>query len=376
MVYLNLTFISLFLFSIVQKTVAQKYIYKEVPEVKIKTHDLEQDLSGFILISDFLPKNYVKDGTVDYTDVIQNILMQHSKVIFPDFPIAINYEGLTVNNNSILFFQDNSQILLNANEKERYEIIRIHNVSNVKIIAPKLVGDRKKHKGDTGQWGMGIAIRGSKNIEIINPVVRDCWGDGIYIGRLGDDSKSVKIKGGILDNNRRNGLSITSGTDIFVEDIMVSNTNGQNPRSGIDLEPNKIECNLSNISLKNIYTFNNEAYGVVISLHKYYGKSKTIGISIENHQDEFSGYGLSIFEPRTYAEGKDIEGYINLVNPIYDKNKVTPFKYRKHLFGFQLSIQRPIFRTEIAGEYKDKADFFIKKLKINKDSRNKLNIKL
>src|SRR5690606_19325967 len=43
----------------------------------------------FIKIENFLPKNYVKDGTVDYTNYLQKVLNENKNVVFPNFPIRI-----------------------------------------------------------------------------------------------------------------------------------------------------------------------------------------------------------------------------------------------------------------------------------------------
>ena len=51
-----------------------------------------------------LSKNYVKNGTQDYTAQTQQALLNNRDVIFPDFPVLVNDQGLTVYSNSVLYF--------------------------------------------------------------------------------------------------------------------------------------------------------------------------------------------------------------------------------------------------------------------------------
>src|SRR5699024_9046472 len=107
-------------------------------------------------------------------------------------------------------------------------------------------------------------------------------------------NENVKIINGVLDNNRRNGISIISGRNIEINNVFISNTNGQNPQSGIDIEPNSNDDILENIKLLNIETFNNTMNGIVVSIGNLSGqKKKELSIKIDNHKDTYSYLGLS-----------------------------------------------------------------------------------
>jgi len=89
-----------------------------------------------------------------------------------------------------------------------------------------------------GQHGHGIQIIGScTNITIDGPTIEKCYGDGIYIGTSGL-SNGITVKNVISDGNRRQGLSITRGINILIQDCTFKNTSGTKPTSGIDIEPN------------------------------------------------------------------------------------------------------------------------------------------
>src|SRR5690606_36315193 len=144
----------------------------------------------FIKIENFLPKNYVKDGTVDYTNYLQKVLNESKNVVFPNFPIRINDTGLVINSGSIILFPVNSKLVLGSSSKSNYEILRIHNKNNITLVNPTIIGDRDNHKGSKGEWGMGISIKDSEGLNIINPKISNCWGDGIYIGKSNSISKN------------------------------------------------------------------------------------------------------------------------------------------------------------------------------------------
>src|SRR5690606_22800228 len=114
-------------------------------------------------------------------------------------------------------------------------------------------GDRDDHTALDGEWGMGIGIRGSKNISIFFSDIKDCWGDGIYIGKMNSrDSENIVIHNSRIDNCRRNGISITSARNVNVSGALISNINGTPPMYGIDIEANNNDDNIEEIVLKDI----------------------------------------------------------------------------------------------------------------------------
>lgn len=266
----------------------------------ILTGNLVFETSGqnkAIDLTNLLPDRYVRDGSIDYTKYIQAGLDTYSNVVFPDFPVLINDQGLSLKSNSNIYFSSNSKIILKKSSREKYEILRLHNVENVRIINPKIQGDRNVHQGSMGEWGMGIAIRSSKNIVIVGGNITHCWGDGIYIGRLqnGISSSNIQVKNVILDFNRRNGISLVSGERISIISNLISNTQGTLPMNGIDIEPSNSHDIINEIVLDNNLTFNNASAGIVVNLRRLLSnKVKISNITIKDHIDEQSRIGFYI----------------------------------------------------------------------------------
>lgn len=277
-------------------------------------------------IVDYLPQGYVKDGSVDYTLHIQKAIDENENIAFPDFPILINKDGIKLKSNSNIVFNKNSRLVLSPTSGDTYSLIQIYNVQNVNVYNPTLIGDRKNHKGNKGEWGMGIRIHDSKNINIFNANIRDMWGDGIYItSYTKNKSNNILIKNGWIDNVRRNGISIISGENITIDSVQISNTNGTLPAAGIDVEPNRSTDVIKNLKLTNILTFNNQRDGIILDFTSLVNKQtkNNITVHINKHEDRGSRYALRFAALRKAAKNhKALEGRIIVENAKWDNPKM------------------------------------------------------
>ncbi|GAE64704.1 right-handed parallel beta-helix repeat-containing protein [Chryseobacterium indologenes] len=282
------------------------------------------NLSNWDKLERILPLNY-KNINKDYTKEIQTFFNSHKNVILPDYPIFIS-NALVITSNTNVFFSKNSKIIYTGEVKGRhYDIIKIENVENVNLYNPNIIGNRNAKLLHKGEWNAGISIQNSRKIRIYNPMVKNTWGDGIFIGsETASFSEDVIIEGGWIDNVRRNGISITSAKDVFIKNILISNVNGTNPQCGIDVEPSLPEDFIKNVNLNKVYTFNNALSGIAINMNALNQKSKdkvkNVSININNHTDNRSSYALltslntenSIFDP---------SGVINISNTTWINNK-------------------------------------------------------
>ncbi len=333
-----------------------KFDYKSVPK---NLHPSPRLLNSYFVqnnaeknsnydITYSLPKNHVKDGSVDYTTYLQRALNLHKRVIFPNFPVLVNERGLTLSSNSVVIFQEKSKIILAANDKPNYQVLRIFNVENLKVFYPVIEGDRFKHKSKLGEWGMGISIAGSKNIEIINPKVSNCWGDGIYIGRISSAvNYDIRIYYAQLDNNRRNGVSLICVNGLILESPLISNTNGTLPMTGIDIEPNSNKDEIDNIRIINPVTFNNASNGMSFVISALVqDNSKKIDVEIVNHADFYSKNALDFYFGPAQVTGRNIYSQkrrIKIVNPKWYYNFGDRFvNFKKSTKGLDIIIENPI----------------------------------
>lgn len=131
----------------------------------------------------------------------------------------------------------NGVIKMIPNNRKHYALLNVENASHVKISGSgQLVGDRYKHIGSKGEWGMGIRLIRADKIDISGVKISDAWGDCIYVGR---GCKNVFIHNCFLKEGRRQGISIIACTYAHVYDCEIVGINGTPPGYAIDVEPNK-----------------------------------------------------------------------------------------------------------------------------------------
>ncbi len=152
-----------------------------------------------------------------------------------------------------------------------YTIISIYDVENVRVSNGILIGDKDTHNynnmNSTHEWGYGIDIKASSNIEITSIQISMMTGDGIAISNLPKQETSinkirttenVKINNCNIYNNRRQGISIISGQNIDIYNNEIHDIKGTNPQAAIDMETN----NDGNQKVDNIKIYNNKIYNL------------------------------------------------------------------------------------------------------------------
>ncbi|TWT07047.1 hypothetical protein FQV26_04330 [Planococcus sp. CPCC 101016] len=245
------------------------------------------------------------NNLTDDTKAFQDAINFQSKagggtVKVPEGIYLINTNNSVVlKSNITLDFEKNSILKAIANDRDHYEVIRIIDVENVKILGElKIQGDRDYHLGETGEWGFGISIRGAKNITIENPHISNCWGDGIYIGSSLEAkfSENIQILNPTLINNRRQGISIISAKNLEIVNANISNTSGTLPESGIDIEPNTPEELLQNIRITNLTTKDNAQYGFKIFLRNLKLSENPVSIEVDSIANITDGIAVKEIE--------------------------------------------------------------------------------
>ncbi|WP_165500485.1 right-handed parallel beta-helix repeat-containing protein [Pedobacter psychroterrae] len=342
----------------VYKPVPAEYLERKIPSSLVQKAD--QLKRRAFPIESVLPINYVTDGTIDYTRYVQAAMDAHLIVLMPDFPVLVNDSGLNVRTGQSIIFNTLSKIVLVPSRLNTYEILRVHNADNVFIYQPVITGDKGKHLDTLGQWGMGIAIRASENVVLVKPQISKCWGDGIYIGQLNKKpARNITIIEPLLDDNRRNGLSVTAVNGLKIIGGVISNSNGQNPKSGIDIEPNHNHDVIDSITISETVTFNHASYGIVISLQHLLGRaSGKSNITLIKTIDDSSGIGLGII-------GKPLDGVldgrIRISGPALLNNRKMPIRLPLRPFGLKVELSGLMIETPFKYYKTDRIKAILKK---------------
>lgn len=315
------------LFSCKQVYSQNDFTYRSVPadligKVAVSDDDRAKTISNTPNLYDLtqsLPAGFVKNGSVDYTDYLQQGINANQNVIFPDFPVLVSSKGLSLKSNMIVIFAKNSKLILQPTETENYQVIRMYNNKNTKLYYPNIVGDKQGHLGRGGEAGMGISIRGGSDDEVYNARVTNCWGDGIFFGDL---CKNITLYSPFLDNNRRNGISIVWADNIKIYNMLSTNANGTAPMAGIDIEPDNNKQHIDNILLQDPVTFNNASRGILFAFKNFTGAaSQLVNIEIKNHKDIGSGIGAAFYLGAKKPGSVPVSGNIKITNPDWSGSK-------------------------------------------------------
>lgn len=150
-----------------------------------------------------------------------------------------NYSNLIIlKSNTSLYLIGTINIQTNSVD---YNIIYIKDAKNVSVFGGNLKGDVSTHSSST-EGGSGVYVDCSENITVKDITVGEIWGDGIYIGQFGNNSpQNILISNSTITKNRRNGISVTAGEYVYIENCKIldnATINGTNPKSAIDIEEN------------------------------------------------------------------------------------------------------------------------------------------
>jgi len=247
------------------------------------------------------------DGVTDDTAAIQAavdaIAGSGGTVLVPTGTYLVDANESVRLKSDMTFRMDPAAVLKAIpNDQQYYVILLLKDVSHVNVVGGSLVGERSEHLGAGGEWGFGLRTSGASDVAVENVLARDCWGDGFYVGV---SSSSVKLCAVTADNNRRQGLSITSADGVLVRNSVFKNTNGTPPESGIDIEPNQGET-VNDVQILGSRFLDNASHGILL-----WGgatSSTTAGVVVDGNT--FSGNAGAIRIGRSNA-GRYIDNQIS-----------------------------------------------------------------
>ena len=202
---------------------------------------------------------------------IQALLDEKGSLVFlpGNYNVNLNDDnmGYIVGSNTRIDFMDGAILSLVTKNTSFYHIVSVSG-ENIIINRPQIIGDRHTNSLTSGEWGHGISIMDSYNVTINDGYIKDCFGDGIYVGGTNDRSNYIYINNVICDNNRRQGISLVNCHDVYVYQCVLSNTNGTLPEAGLDIEPNSNDDSAYNIYVDKCEIFNNNGEGIDVLFSK------------------------------------------------------------------------------------------------------------
>jgi uncharacterized repeat protein (TIGR01451 family) len=197
---------------------------------------------------------------------------------------------LFVRNNTSLELASGVVIQAAAGYDVSSSLMTIQDVTNVTINGYGATLTMPKAEYTSGEQRHALAILGSTNVTIQGLSCNNSGGDGILIAYgsapLKQPSKDIVIQDVTCDNNRRDGMSIISVQNLLVSHCRLTNSNGEGPQSGIDIEPDHTYDQLTNVRIEDSVTADNMGAGVIVSLHSMDNTSPPVSITESNLLDQ------------------------------------------------------------------------------------------
>lgn len=270
-------------------------------------------LSGTIAPDPVLPQWFgaKADGVSDDTLALQTTLnlIAGGRALVARGVAPYKTGPLVVNSDSVIEMEQGTIIEANPGLPEEARLINISDVSNVYVSGNGAVVRLLRAEYLAGEQRHGVDIVGSNNVTIDDLTVLDSGGDGFYVGPSRTPggqaySEGVSLFNCVADNNLRQGLSIVSGENIVVEGCVFMHSNGTDPQSGVDLEPDSNLERLVNISLINCRFVGNAVSGLVIALTALDQETLPHGIRVVGCHAQGNAIGVYLRCVRSGVEGE------------------------------------------------------------------------
>ncbi|GLQ87357.1 hypothetical protein GCM10007898_09230 [Dyella flagellata] len=240
--------------------------------------------------------NGATDDTAAIQAAINALPSTGGTVVVPDGTYMINaLKGISLRSHTRLHLFGSAYLQAIPNSASRYWVVKAWGVNNVEIVGGNVVGERTQHQGTYGEWGYGINISGSSNVYVHDIHVSNSWGDGLLIGGTGSGRTLVRSSNITFNrvtsfNNRRQGLSITPATQVYVVNSSFSSSNGTAPQAGIDIEP-QTQGTTDTIRLENDTLASNVGNG--LEVHDFVSGLVLNKVTSQNNR----GYGVFTNSP-------------------------------------------------------------------------------
>ena len=313
-----------------------KFLKEQLTDTKTKFQDIVYQVNGLVKSTD------IGGTTFDNAPIIQQALDDYKTVKLPSGTFMIDITGVRPPSNRRIIMEKDTILKALPHKTDAYTLLNMASVENIEIENGVIDGSRELNSFlRNGQRGHGVGIRGCKNITLKNTKAINCFGDGFYVGKhkalLSENITLDKIES---DNCRRNGLSVVSVKGLRVICPKMKNINGTAPESGIIIEADAPDQFLQDIIIENPVTENCNGKGIGINLNNMSGSVNLVSITVNNHLDELSGYGIQL---SGMGASGGVQGTIKIDNPVHRLNKYAGlYSLGYNVKNPRLIIEKPV----------------------------------
>jgi len=225
----------------------------------------------------------VGDAKTDNTEALRKLLGDGNRTI--DIAPGDYVTGsLRIPGNTVLLLDRGVTLRDSGHLGPNDRLINIFE-DNVVMRGPgaRIIANRQDYT--TGEQRHGVMIYGASNVVIDGVESSGHGGDGFYIGSPAGKAPphNIVLSHCLASNNRRQGLSITSGKEVIVADCTFQYTKGTAPQFGIDVEPGQPKEALDHIVLLRPTTRGNHSGGISLYLDALNGTDTPVDIQVLGH---------------------------------------------------------------------------------------------
>jgi hypothetical protein len=172
------------------------------------------------------------------------------------------------------------------------------------------------------EWRHGIGLWDCSDVVLRGLTVTKSGGDGLYLGAGSKGlCKNVLVENMNFDANYRQGISVISAENLTIRNCKLNNTDGTNPKAGIDFEPNNHGQRLVNCVLEDCELKGNAGGGVDIYAVNLDGTSPPISISV--NRCSISGNSVGLAATATRSTTNPVKGTVTFTDCKFDHNQIT-----------------------------------------------------
>lgn len=166
-------------------------------------------------------------------------------------------------------------------------LLAMERCSRVHLVGPDAVLAMNKTEYTTGEWRHALSIRACSEVTVEDLTIRDSGGDGIYLVGLGDVDglrwcSDIVLRNVMVDNHRRNGLSVISVDGLVAEGCTFRRSSGTAPQAAVDLEPNQPYQRLSRIVFTDCLMDDTASSPLQVQVFKLDGTSHPLSVTFEH----------------------------------------------------------------------------------------------
>jgi polygalacturonase len=197
------------------------------------------------------------DGRTDDTRALQTAMDQAAQEQRPLYLPSGSYivTNTLVASSNLTIVGDDATIVTAideyGNSSRPVPTLQINDASNVTLQGLKIDG-----RGDAyyhNEYKHCVSIQGSDKVLIENCDFIAAKGDGLILNDLqsGAHNRNITVRRTKCTGNFRLGLAVTDVESALFEDCEFTNNRGTSPMAGVDIEPDRGDCQIDNIVFKN-----------------------------------------------------------------------------------------------------------------------------